>query len=211
MKIGLTQRVEVVASYGERRDCLDQAWARLLAAASMLPVPLCNGVEDVETYLLELALDGLILTGGNDLSHLPEAKSAAPERDAFERRVLAVAAQRDVPVLGVCRGMQMMVAADGGELVAIEGHVASRHPIASCTGSPAYLSDRGEVNSYHGFGVPADGLGPSWRPLVTAPDGTVEAVAHRRLRQWAVMWHPERAPQDAGDARLLRDLLQEGR
>ncbi len=209
MRVGLTQRVETVPSYGERRDCLDQAWARLLTRHGMLPVPLCNAVEDVEPYLGELRLDGIILTGGNDLGHLPGARNAAPERDAFERRALAAAAARDLPVLGVCRGMQMMVAAAGGELRPVEGHAGTRHAVSVRPPAAGCLGARETVNSYHDYCVPAGGLGPDWGAAAAAPDGSVEAMVHRRLRQWAVMWHPERPPWDERDADLLRAVFGE--
>ena len=119
LKVGLTQRVEVIQDTNERRDCLDQAWTRLLVDNGYLPIPLPNRVEDVDTLIAELEIDGIILTGGNDLSHLTGATNTAPERDAFERRLLERCADLDIPVLGVCRGMQMMVAHFGGELVAV--------------------------------------------------------------------------------------------
>ena len=60
-RIGITQRVESAAGHGERRDCLDQRWGRLLASRGFIPVPLCNEVEDVARYVEALALDGVIL------------------------------------------------------------------------------------------------------------------------------------------------------
>ncbi len=209
-RIGVTQRVEVVPSYGERRDCLDQAWTQLLARCGMVPVPLCNTVKDVEGYLRELDLGGVVLSGGNDLAHLGEGKRTAPERDAFERRLLASEAGRGLPILGVCRGLQIMVTADGGELVPVLGHVATSHALLAAPTSPAWLRDRDTVNSYHSYGVQPDDLGPSWETVAKAPDGTVEAVVHRRLRRWAVMWHPERAPSDEQDVVLLRELFGQG-
>ncbi len=210
IKLGLTQRVDFLADRGERRDCLDQQWPRLLLTQGIVPVPLPNCVENAELYVEELGLGGIILTGGNDLSHLPGATNTAPERDAFERRLLALARERELPLFGVCRGMQMMVAESGGELVAVRGHVARPHALA---GGPARraLGDRDLVNSFHDFGVREDGLGGDWRVLATAPDGSVEAIVHRRHPQCAVMWHPERAPEDPRDARLIRDLFTRGR
>ncbi|MCP3902665.1 MAG: glutamine amidotransferase [Planctomycetes bacterium] len=203
----MTQRVEDLPDRNERRDCLDQAWARLLVPHGFVPVPLCNAVEDVAAYVDALDLDGFILTGGNDLEVLPGARTAAPERDAFERRLIALARDRDVPLLGVCRGLQMLVVADGGALEPVSGHVRTPHAIHVAAAGAMPLADRDAVNSFHDFGVPADGLGPNWTPVATAPDGSVEAIAHKRARQWAIMWHPERGPADDRDIEIIRRLM----
>jgi putative glutamine amidotransferase len=208
MRVGLTQRVEDLPDRGERRDCLDQAWARLLVPNGFVPVPLCNAVEDVAGYVEALNLDGFILTGGNDLEVLPDARTAAPERDAFERRLIALARDRDVPLLGVCRGLQMLVVEDGGTLAPVTGHVRAPHAIRVDASAPTALVEREAVNSFHDYGVLPDGLGPSWAVAATAPDGSVEAIAHRHARQWAIMWHPERGPADARDVLIIRTLIE---
>src|SRR5271165_6978792 len=102
--VAITQRVEVVPGFGERRDCLDQAWTRFLAACGLLPVLVPN-VTDVALALCERAnVSGVLLTGGNDLAALG---GDAPERDAVENALLDFAEQHKLPVLGVCRGMQL--------------------------------------------------------------------------------------------------------
>ena len=206
-KIGLTQRVEFLTDRNEWRDCLDQSWAALLLDNGFLPIPLPNRAADAGALVRELGLDGAVLTGGNDLAHLPGAANTAPERDVFERKLLKVCTECAIPVLGVCRGLQMMVVHGGGKLVPVAGHVATNHPIAvhPCDGFP--LTGREIVNSYHGHGVPAGGLGFDWQVAATAPDGSVEAVAHRHRPQWGVMWHPERPPHDPCDAALLCALF----
>jgi len=207
LKIGLTQRVEVLRERNERWDCLDQAWSRLLSAQGYCLVPLPNWLEKVDELIDDLGLEGVILTGGNDPGHLPGAENAAPERDAFERKLLDCCGGRGIPVLGVCRGMQMMVAHHGGEIVPVAGHVGTSHSIMVRSGSTMPLGDRAVVNSYHDFGVYPDRLGPDWQVAGTAPDGSAEAVVHRSLRQWAIMWHPERPLGDERDMDLVRALF----
>ncbi len=213
-RIGLTQRVAVVPSHGERRDCLDQAWAELLLEHDLLPVPLPNRPGSAAAYLDAFGLQAVVFTGGNDLAHLPNPGEPAPERDAFERELLDVCAARAVPTLGVCRGMQLMVDHHGGRIVPVGGHVAAPHElrlVAEHTALAARLplGDREQVNSFHGSGVPADGVGAELLPLALAPDGTVEAVVHRTLPRCGIMWHPERAPRDSRDVDILLALLAE--
>jgi len=59
-RLGLTQRVTIIEEYGERRDCLDQAWTTLLEEWGYQPVPLPNTIADVNTYLESLDLDGIV-------------------------------------------------------------------------------------------------------------------------------------------------------
>jgi putative glutamine amidotransferase len=211
MRIGLTQRVEVIADGDERRDCLDQAWARLVVQAGFVPVPLPNQVTLAGALVNELGLGGIILTGGNDLADLPGATNIAPERDAFERRLLGICTQRQLPVLGVCRGMQMLVRFYGGTLTRVTEHVRRPHAVNSGTSQMPTLP-RSQVNSYHVFGTRPELLDGELLVAGMAPDGSVEAVTHRSLPQWAVMWHPERTRHaddlpDGQDVALLRSLF----
>jgi N5-(cytidine 5'-diphosphoramidyl)-L-glutamine hydrolase len=68
--VAITQRVAVVPAYGERRDCLDQAWTKFLAACGLVPVLLPNVPEAALALCEGLGIGGLILTGGNDLAVL---------------------------------------------------------------------------------------------------------------------------------------------
>jgi putative glutamine amidotransferase len=173
-----------------------------------IPVPLPNRIEDTDVLLDQLGLAGAILTGGNDLAHLSGAVNTAPERDEFERRLLRCCTARSIPVFGVCRGFQMLVSFHGGTVVPVENHRARPHAIVAFSSPDLPLTDREQVNSFHNYGVRADGIPEDLRVFATAPDGTVEAVGHRLLPQWAVMWHPERMPQDPRDAALMLNLFR---
>lgn len=209
IRIGVTQRVTVVPSHGERRDALDQEWSRLLWRGGFVPVPLPNQPATAARVLEHLALDGVVLSGGNDLSHLEGAEHTAPERDAFEHDLLTECGARGIPVVGVCRGMQMLVSFHGGRVQQIDGHVARRHALTLATDVPPFpLTDRDAVNSFHGFGVRVGDLGPALVPVAFAPDRTIEAVAHVELPQWGIMWHPERDPHDERDLDILRAAFE---
>ncbi|PKL76273.1 MAG: gamma-glutamyl-gamma-aminobutyrate hydrolase, partial [Candidatus Melainabacteria bacterium HGW-Melainabacteria-1] len=104
--IAITQRVAEVAAYSERRDALDQRWYSLLAQAGLLPMLLPNQPDMALELVSRLQPAGLLLSGGNTLSVYG---GDAPERDATERALLSGwALPEQKPVLGVCRGMQLL-------------------------------------------------------------------------------------------------------
>lgn len=194
----VTQRVDIVASRGERRDALDQRMSAFLAAAGAMPVPVPNDPDMAIALYRSLPAAGLLLSGGNDLAALG---GDAPERDATERALVCMAREHRRGVLGVCRGMQFLVHEAGGVLARVEGHVASRHGLSG--DGPA------EVNSFHAWAVAA--LPPGWRAQAWAPDGTVEMASTDDGRIVAIMWHPEREHGfDAADLRLARRLFGTG-
>jgi N5-(cytidine 5'-diphosphoramidyl)-L-glutamine hydrolase len=207
LRVGLTQRVVDLPDRGERRDALDQRWTTLLEGAGLAPIPIPNTAREPERFVTELDLRLIVFTGGNDLAHLPDASEAAPERDATESRLYAWCVQHELPALGVCRGLQLMVTLTGGTLSRVEGHVRRPHAIDVLGSAHGSLTDGRVVNSFHDWGVTTEGLGPAFRPAALAPDGTVEAAIHPSLPQVGVMWHPEREADPSEDVALIRALI----
>ena len=86
-----TQRVEIVKSYGERRDCADQNIAKFILACGFLPVPIPNVKEVAEKMVSSMKPSGIIFTGGNSLV---KYGGDAPERDETERYLLQQALEQ---------------------------------------------------------------------------------------------------------------------
>ena len=193
-RIGITQRVELAADITERRDCLDQRFGPLLQQLSLVPVPLLNSVREVPAYVEALGLDGVILSGGNDVGAFPGAESVSAERDRFETELIQLCREQRLPLLGICRGLQLLCQLHGAEAFRVPGHVATRHIVIPQGEGRGLWPDPMRVNSFHGYGV---GKLPQDCPLqVWASDeeGGIEAVANPSALQFAVMWHPEREP-----------------
>lgn len=191
-----------------------------VAAAGGLPLVLPPSTS-LDPQVLDL-LDGLVLAGGADLdpqrygepAH-PETSGWRPDRDAGELAVLDGALQRDLPVLGICRGLQVMAVHAGGRLeqhlpdvVGHERHrpepgVFGEHGVRLAEGSlvHAALGARATVRSYHHQGVADAG---SLTVTGWADDGTVEVVeVPGRRFALGVLWHPEAAD----DPRLFDALV----
>jgi len=212
MRIAVSQRVHEIPAYRERRDCIDQRWAHVLESLGLVPVPLPNGLQDPQRWALELCVQGLLLTGGNDPGHAPGAADVAPERDRSETVLLDLAHANGLPVLGVCRGLQVLNGYCGGGLGRLPGHVASRHRLRR-SGAAArllgFLPDGVEVNSFHGLGIAAADIAAPLLPVLLDDAGYVEAAEHRHLRWAGIMWHPEREPAlTALDRQLLTSIFQ---
>jgi N5-(cytidine 5'-diphosphoramidyl)-L-glutamine hydrolase len=194
--VAITQRVSVIPERGERRDCLDQAWPRFVASCGLLPLVLPNVTEVALAMCAASNLAGLILTGGNDLATLG---GDAPERDAAENALLDAVEARGLPVLGVCRGMQLIQQRFAIPLHPVEGHVAKRLMIR-IDGEPT------EVNSYHRFA--AFESSPPLEVWALAADGVVKAIRHSALPVTGIMWHPERnTPFTSADVALFRRVF----
>jgi len=194
--VAITQRVSVVPAYGERFDCLDQEWTKFLAACGLLPVLLPNLIEAALALCEGTGIAGLVLTGGNDLAALG---GNAPERDAVENALLDFAERREMPILGVCRGMQVIQQRFAIQLCRVESHVAHRQVI-QVEGEPR------EVNSYHHFA--AFDSHPPLDVWAVANDGVVKAIRHSTQPITGIMWHPERfVPFSPADVALFRRVF----
>jgi putative glutamine amidotransferase len=179
--------------------------------AGGLPVLLPAGTTMSEAGDSVALIDGLLLPGGPDIdpsvygqTMRPETGIPDPDRDRWESYIFAHAMVAEIPILGVCRGMELINVALGGDL---QQHLEH----AELHGGPGYIThevmidpdsllgeimpyenDPVEVTTRHhqGIGRVADGL----RVSAVAADGTVEAVEHMNDDLWVlgVQWHPER-------------------
>lgn len=173
------------------------------------------------------ALHGLVFSGGSDVgpetygqdAH-PETDAVVPERDRFELALLTAALERDLPLVAVCRGSQVLNVALGGDLeqhlpdqLGHEGHrhtpgAFADHDVDLVAGTrlAAILGDRAPVKSHHhqGYGR----LGTGLREAARAEDGTIEAVEEPSRRfALGVLWHPE----EGEDVALFEALVAEAR
>ena len=183
-------------SHGEERDALARDWGRFLSQAlpGILWWPIPNDPPLARDRLEQLAVGGIILTGGDDWGIFPH-------RDATEKNMLEWAFQRHVPVLGVCRGAQVINLCLGGCLAAATNHAGVRHPVH-------FSAQTLEVNSYHCNTVPMDGLAKECRALAVADDATVECFEYREKRLLGMMWHPEREKRPlSADIDLIRGVF----
>jgi gamma-glutamyl-gamma-aminobutyrate hydrolase PuuD len=223
-----------ITSYAE-----SARWGVWDAPAALIPMAYVRGIERAggrpllvppsEEAIEETldALDGLLLSGGSDLdpelygadAH-PETNGVRPERDRAEIALLNAALERDMPVLAVCRGSQVLNVARGGDLVQhlpeVVGDEKHKHTpgvfadhdvdVKADTRLGRLLGNRAPVKSHHhqGYGRLGEGLVESAR----AEDGTVEAIEDPSRRfALGVLWHPE----EGEDFRLFEQLVDEAR
>ena len=194
--VAISQRVVVDPRHGERRDALDQKWTHLLVRCGLVPFPVPNTSGDTRRLLDEVGPAGVILTGGNDLTAVG---GDAPERDETEHGLVAYARANQLPLLGVCRGMQMIQHVLGLKLRPVTGHVAPQQTI-TVDGMPT------TVNSFHNFGTTETTA--ELTVWANAHDGVVKAVRHISEPLTGIMWHPERiSPFRSEDISLIAQLF----
>ncbi len=202
--IAITPRVNI-SEHGERFEAVASQWGSWLADLNTSLLPLTYTPALLQTQLSDMKPDVVILSGGNDIASLPQAQNAAPERDAGERVVIDWAVRNKRPILGICRGMQMLNMYFGGTLAHVENHAGTRHMVDF---SP--LGKHIEVNSYHNWGIEPQGLSKEMQPLAVDASGHIEAMKHISLPILGIMWHPERESTDKHPADpFLKDFLKQ--
>lgn len=208
-KIAISQRVVENETYKDRRDALSQDWTAAFADCLLYPVP--NRDHELDAWMQGVEPHAVILTGGNNWGD-------APERDNTECGLIDYAVSHALPVLGVCRGLQIINKRFGGSIdpdikeSAGASHTAVEHEVTIKGKVFQELagSDLISVNSFHDQGVCLTGVSSELSVFATA--GTcVEGILHPRHPILAVQWHPERqGPSTAFDFALIERFFEHG-
>ncbi len=228
-----------ITTYGRNEASaytLPSSYTDAVRAAGGVPILLPPGEPDAAALLERV--DAVVFSGGGDIDPAAYSGSQHPtiycvdaERDRFELALAQQALKADIPILGICRGLQVLVVACGGNLVThvpdeygtalkhrLDLSPTQRYPIHHAVqivpGSRlAGIVGNTEVDVVSWHHQAARSLPPGWRVVAqAAEDGVIEAIEHQNCF-WAiaVQWHPELSARDVAHERLFRGLVDAAR
>ena len=187
--IAIIQRVEFIKKRNEFCDALDQRWTDLLLSINLFPIFLPNNISYVKKFIKTREINGLLISGGGSLV---KYNGSSPERDEIEKILINFSIKKNIPVLGVCRGMQSIQNHFDNNIQTIKNHVNKRHPlnVVDNTKIGKILKQYDEVNSFHEYG--SIKTNKDIITLAISNDGIIEAIRHIDKEIYGIMWHPER-------------------
>lgn len=199
--IAISMRETNALHYDELRDTIARDWSlymlKVFPDVNWLFIP--NIEEHVSEYLETWNVDGIILTGG-------ESIGVSNHRDKTEQLIFEFAQRKGLPVLGVCRGLQLLYTLFGGNVVESNEefkkiHIATKHTIR-------IANEQKEVNSYHGLKLDETSCPASLKPFAyCTEDGSIEGVRGNQIL--GIMWHPERYEKAPDwENKLIREFFK---
>lgn len=200
LKIGISTRITKNEKFNEKRDVISHDWINLFNEINFTPILIPNSLNDITIFLEESKLDGIILSGGDNIGDFPE-------RDITENKIIEFSIQNNLPLFGVCRGMQVINNFFNGTIQknATSKHVGKNHYVSFLKNNFCNLNtDNIEVNSFHNNLINEYDLGDDLDSLAIASlDDSIESFCHKKYPIFAVMWHPERTP-DKNNKNILK-------
>ena len=204
-KIAISLRIVNAANYDEKRDALSHDWPVFLEKLGFNPIFVPNSLSDVSAFLADMKVDGIVLSGGDNIGD-------TPQRDKTETSMLEFAIKNNIPLVGICRGMQVINDYFGGTIQKSlnNDHVGKNHlvNITDKKLSAVLNTSSLQVNSYHHNLIHKSTLGKNLEPFaITQNDNTIEGFVHTTMPVMGIMWHPERE-QNNSNQLLIKTILQ---
>jgi len=201
-RIAISMRIIEAENYRETRDAISHEWSEILESLGFIPIFIPNNLSDVGSFLTGLNIDGLILSGGDNIGE-------TPKRDETENKLIQFSLDSKIPIFGVCRGMQILNQFFGGSTKTGKNpqHVGKHHTVDLTDGKVStWLNSKSiDVNSFHNNTILKEQTGEKLAPFAICKiDDTVEGFQHESLPIMGVMWHPERELNSSNKTLLKR-------
>lgn len=204
------------------RDALENSYVEYYEKFGITLVPIPNTSKNISGYFKSLDINGIILTGGDDIRPSLYRGSAidgnySNERDSTEIKLLKIAVSKSLPVLANCRGAQIMNVFFGGKLIQnikeknADNHVAVSHKISIIDYNTRkfFCKTNFVVNSYHNHGIDSASLSKKLIPFAISNDGFIEGFYHPKHLMAGILWHPERKGSDKKmDRKLVEAFIE---
>jgi N5-(cytidine 5'-diphosphoramidyl)-L-glutamine hydrolase len=205
-KIVITQRV-AVNKYNSIVDTIEHDWIEFLDSLNLSTFLVSNKINNIHDFLDHVEPDGIIFTGGDDIVVQDYKHNHKILRDKLEEGILKwLMINKSIPLLGVCRGMQVINNFLNGHIINVEGHTQP-HKITFCD-NLFFKAKTKMVNSFHNNGISNKSIGENLSPFAMSDDGNIEALSHNSLKWVGIMWHPERKIfQDNMDRDFLKTMF----
>jgi len=213
MYVGITVQNIDHPNYSEKGHYLNVRWQDFAEASGFTLIPLTS-ITLTNQMIKEKYIQAIILSGGGNLSKDFSSQNLLKEntnnidlpREMIERELIKFSLEINIPLIGVCRGMQALAMYFGGKLSPVEKHVKTRHTLDYHCPVLKKIIIR-DVNSYHDYGLMTTDV-PKGFKINVKHLNTVEQMLHDNQRMLGIMWHPEREDKFSNlDIELFRKFL----
>ena len=196
IKIGITSNIK--EHYKGYIDFLDHYWVEYFGKKKSDYNLIPNNTYLSEKILKKINL--LILTGGNDII---SNKKESLIRNKIEKNLIKKAIKKKIPILGICRGAQLLNISFGGKIKKVRNQMRTRHNIY-ITKNDIIKKKILNVNSFHNFGIKKNNLSKKFDRIAFDKEKNIEMFISKKHKIIGVMWHPEREE----NKKILTDLIK---
>lgn len=191
-------------NYGQYIDSLENNYIKYFNGYNINIIIVPNLNFDISSITKNINISGIILTGGGDVdpilygSKRNKSLNISSLRDRTEYTLLNYAISEGIPVLGICRGMQLINIFFGGKLLKSKNKIhpiGVNHDISIVDKNISKKLDLNtyQINSYHEIIIPPNFLSNKLKEFAIDNSGNIEGYKHRKMPIWGIQWHPERS------------------
>ena len=209
-KLAISMRVTQAPNYFEERNSIAFNYIEFFEKLGFILIPIPVNTTHISSYFENFKFDGIVLSGGNNVNPKlyksnVKLEDVYEKRDDIESKLVSFSINNNIPVLGICRGMQYLNVHFGGSISQnFNGHVNISHKLISSL----KRFDNMMKNSFHNHCILKNDVSNDFNILATTDDNVVEAIEHKKNKILGIQWHPEREIED-NDYELIRTFLNE--